>query len=311
MKKENLTEAMDQISDRHIQEAIGYQKKKHMGLRRGWAIVAACLCVVICGAVVWQQTGTEPMQNNPSTTTKEGVTIPPAKVMLSEPEGVTTDMLAFVIYQGRCYVEIQQEAASDLVGKHLGTATGLIDEWTPEDGYVDLAGSVAGDFYAVKGYDPKFMVCMDVYDGRMILLVNNNGITLNKGEELFEKQLHLAGSFNQVQYQSRHDWYNGNGNIRNFGESYERTLAKFVKALNQGKFMLTDDIPLKEGQSDIYGSLETCHLYFEKEDGMVVHLRCFEGGYVQYVGVPDVCVKIDQKVFDAVCDAVDEQSEPR
>ena len=40
---------------------------------------------------------------------------------------------------------------------------------------------------------------------------------------------------------------------------------------------------------------------FYKDDGMIIHLRCFEGDYVQYAGVPDVCVKIDQNVFDAVC----------
>lgn len=305
MKKEFLAEAMDQVSDRHIQDAIDYQKKKHRILRRGWAIVAACLCVVICGAVVWQHTGNAPAQKDPPEAAKKGVTIPPMKVFLSDPEGIAADMVAFIIYEGRCYVEIQQEIEDALVGEHLGTSTGKIDEWTPKEGYVDLAGSVAGDFYAVKGYDPEFMVCMSGYAGRMMLLVNNNGITLNKGTELFENKLHLEGNFDKVRYQSGYDYYNDNGNMRSFGESYEQALVEFVKALNQGKFMLTDDIPLKEGQSDVYGSLETCHLYFQKEDGMVVHLQCFEGGYVQYAGVPDVCIKIDQKVFDAVYDAVD------
>ena len=64
-------------------------------------------------------------------------------------------MLAFFIYQGRCYVQYEWIDHGDaLVGEYLGTATGLIDEWTPQEGYVDLAGSVQGDFYAVNGYDP-------------------------------------------------------------------------------------------------------------------------------------------------------------
>ncbi len=301
MKKEYLAEAMDQVSDRHIEEAAVYQKKRRKFVWKGWAAAAACLCVVICGAAVWQQTGTEPAQNDQPKAAKEGITIPPAKVALSDSEGIAADMLAFIIYEGRCYVEIQQEIEEDLVGERLGTSTGLIDEWTSEDGYVDFAGSVAGDFYAVKGYDPEFMVCMGGYAGKMILLVNNNGITLNKGAELFEEKLHLAGNFDKVQYQSRHDWYNENGNIRTFDKSYDQGLAKFVEALNQGKFMRTDDIPLEKGQTDVYDTLEICHLYFYKEDGMTVHLRCFEGGYVQYAGVLDACVKIDQKVFDAVC----------
>ena len=56
-------------------------------------------------------------------------------------------MIGFFIYEGRCYVQYREIYEDvDLIDKHLGTVTGLIDEWTPEDGYVDFAGSAQGGF---------------------------------------------------------------------------------------------------------------------------------------------------------------------
>ena len=81
------------------------------------------------------------------------MTIPPLEVSLSSE--LAADMIGFFIYEGRCYVQYNHiDNGTDLIGEYLGTATGLIDEWTPKEGYVDFAGSVRGDFYSVKGYDP-------------------------------------------------------------------------------------------------------------------------------------------------------------
>ena len=60
----------------------------------------------------------------------------------------------------------------------MGTATGLIDEWTPKEGYVELAGSVSGDFYTVNGFDPTFLLCMKEDGDAIQLFVCNSGITL-------------------------------------------------------------------------------------------------------------------------------------
>ena len=49
----------------------------------------------------------------------------------------------------------------------------------PEDGYVDLAGSIGGDFYAVNGYDPEFMLCMKSDNGNLQLYICNNGLPSN------------------------------------------------------------------------------------------------------------------------------------
>ena len=67
--------------------------------------------------------------------------------------------VSFAFCWSSLYYENFSEAEG-IVGEHLGTVTGMIDEWTPEEGYVDFAGSICGDFYSVKGYDPEFMLCI-------------------------------------------------------------------------------------------------------------------------------------------------------
>ena len=109
------------------------------------------------------------------------VYIPEMKAELGVPKDVIMDMLAFFIYEGRCYVQDQYyEDGLPLVGDYVGASVGLIDEWTSEDGYVDYAGSVAGDFYEVKGYDPSFMLCMKFDNGAVETFIHNNGISLGK-----------------------------------------------------------------------------------------------------------------------------------
>ena len=142
--------------------------------------------------------------------TAKGITIPKAEVTLSQPDGVAADMLAFFIYQGRCYLQYDWlDHGSDLVGEKVGTATGLIDEWTPKEGYVELAGSVSGDFYTVNGFDPTFLLCMKEDGDAIQLFVCNSGITLYQGSELFEERLGLFNGLKAVTYEEEDSWFNG------------------------------------------------------------------------------------------------------
>lgn len=188
-------------------EAAGARRRRSVWLK--WGAMAACLCLVMVGGVVWRYTssrgeapGTVGSDKTPgligsektdtpdtAAASEDGVTIPPMKVSLSA--DVTADMHAFFIYQGRCYVQYEFLEDNDMVGEYLGTSVGLIDEWTPEEGYVELAGSISTDFYAVKGYDPSFMLCSKELDG-VSTYICNNGITLKYGSELYEDRLHLS-----------------------------------------------------------------------------------------------------------------------
>lgn len=232
-----------------------------------------------------------------------GITIDPMTVDLQQHGGLAADMLAFFIYEGRSYVEYCRvtEKADTLLGNYVATATGLIDEWTEKDGYVELAGSISGDFYTVRGYDSRFILCMKEEDGENMalrLFVNNNGITLSRGSDLYTDRLMLDGDYYCAQYEHHKSWNQGLGQVKTLPEAARATMGKFLWALNEGQFSFVQDIPLEEGESNVYDAKELYHLYLHKEDGMVVHLRLFSGGHVSFQGIWSVCVQVEQNVFD-------------
>lgn len=131
-----------------------------------------------------------------------------------------------------------------------------------------------------------------------MLYFNNNSITLQKGADLFETRLHLAGNYIAVTGQTREDWYYSRDTAVTLTE-HSAALENFVAALNAGTFVCIADI-LPEGVTSAYDSLETHHLFFTKTDGTSIHLRLFQGGYVQFAGISGVCVQMDQQIFDTL-----------
>lgn len=271
-----------------------------------WGALAACLCLVAAGAVIWKLNGADingsagvQQPDNMPTMEEDGVTIPPMEVTLSKSDDIAMDMMAFFIYQGRCYVQYEWLDGMDVVGEHLGTATGLINEWTPSDGYVELAGSVGGDFYAVKGFDPTFMLCMVSAQGEVQTYVCSTGITLKYGSELYEERLHLSGNYTAVEYETRQSWYYSEGDVRQLTNA--AAASDFVEALDSAEFLLWSDAvqALGETMSAVYDR-EIYHLYFRMDNGMTVHLRLYEGGYVRYAGIMDVCVQLSAAEYESL-----------
>lgn len=309
MKGKRILNALGNVDDSYIEEAApGTSRRARHGWVK-WVSVAACLCIVLMGVFVFRGEKQSAAASNGSgiTVSEEGVYIPPTKVMLSKSDDAVHDMMGFFIYQGRCYVQyewIYDEA--DFVGERLGTAEGMIDEWTPEEGYVELAGSVSGDFYSVKGFDPSFMLCMVHEDGAVELYINSNGLTLKTGADLFEERLHLSENYTDVTFETRESWYYSEGKISTIDGENVESIEAFIAAIDEAPFMRTEDIPLSEGQNNIYDDLEIYHVYFETESGIPIHLRLFEGGYVSFPGILGACVKVDEERFEAFVSLMDE-----
>lgn len=264
-----------------------------------WGAAAACLCLLASGIMLLKQPA-EPGTNDACgiNVSEDGVTIPPMEVNLSKSSNMNAEMIAFFIYHGKTY-ELYEHLYNntDIVGEYLGTATGLIDEWTPQEGYVEFAGSVQGAFYAVKGYDPSFMLCMKDAPGTVTTFVCNTGITLKYGYELYEDRLRLAGNYSAIEYESRDSWYYSKGNVRRLNNG--SAIEDFIKRLNAAEFIPDSRVPLKSGQSSI-ADTEIYHLYFRMNNGTTVHLRLCEDGYVRYQGILPLCVRIPQESYDAL-----------
>lgn len=301
MNREDLYQSFNKIDDDILERSETSVKKQSTAWVK-WGALAACLCLVI-GGIVWG-TKTLSHKEEPSgyVVSEKGISIPALEVSLAKETAAMSDMIGFFIYEGRCYVYYENfSEAEDVVGEYLGTVTGMIDEWTPEEGYVDFAGSIRGDFYSVKGYDPKFMLCTKEANGIVTMYICNNGITLKYGKELYEDRLHLSGNITGVQYESRDSWFYSKEEVYELDKE-EAYIREFIEKLDAEEFLLCQDIAEQEGLQHMVDS-EVYHLYFYKKDGTKIHLRLHENGYVRFQGFWDVCVKIPEECYDKLIDA--------
>ena len=295
MKKERISDALNMLNDDIIEETN--KVRANAKPKRRWErqiAAVACICLIVVGVFAWRNFSNHSDSSTEITMSDKGVTIPKLEVSLSAES--SADMLGFFIYQGNCYVHydwIYDDV--DIIGKHLGTATGLIDEWTPRDGYVEFAGSVKGDFYEVKGYDPSFMLCMKHTDGSISLYVCDTGITLKYGSELYTDRLHLAGNYTSVQYESRDSWNKSKHELYQLKDSDE-LIRDFIDGLNVAEFIPRNSISYDDAR-DIFNEMEIYHLYFNMQNGTTVHLRLWKDGYVLYQGLLGVCVQVQKESY--------------
>ena len=303
MRGNEFLDKMELIDPAYVEAADATPKKKKSVWVK-WGAMAACLCIVIAGTIIWQHP-TAPNSEDPGVILPEnGITIPKMDISLSA--DVEADMMAFFIYQGNCYVQYEWIYDDvDIVGERLGTATGLIDEWTSKEGYVELAGSVKGDFFAVKGYDPSFMLCMKDPTGAVSTYICNNGITLKYGSELYEDKLHLSENYNIVQYETRASWNYSKDDLYQLDGSHD-AINNFIGLLDTAEFIPWGTIPSKEGktQTTIYDT-EIYHMYFKMNNGTTIHLRLYENGYVRFQGLLDVCIQVPEDSFKSLIDLLD------
>ena len=182
MKKSAISLALSDISDEFVLEAA--QPK-----RRSPALpilaAAACVCLVLLCAFALRAGDPSGIAPQPPISGELTVTIPLVDKDIGSPINEAC-MVAFFIYEGRFY-ESYDAAPIALRGEKLGTVNGSIDEWSSPTDYAELSGSIGGDFYAVEGYDPGFLLCKDLSDGEVMLYINNRGITVHKGAELFDE----------------------------------------------------------------------------------------------------------------------------
>ena len=239
----------------------------------------------------------------------------PARELPKSSEDAMMDMIGLIVYQGRIYTQGPEyfgenaEKTRSLIGDYLGTAKGNIDEWSSQEEYAtELASTIGGEVYAVKGYDTGFRICtcMEIPDenGQPELWIQFyeclNGITLTKGSDLFEDRLKISGRIEKIEYQTHEDWDFARSVYRdvNFADG---VWEQFMEQVNACSFVDTYDPKAPAGQS-IY-SHNQAHLTLTLEDGSVVSLRLCEGGYVGYEPLGWYFVKIPEEIFNQVYDA--------
>ncbi len=329
MKKENALDVMEHIDSDIINEADTYKSTKKKNNSIKWVAMAACLCIVVAGVFglnnhlrninTVKNNGVNSGYSSQNETKQKatgdtGTYIPPYELPETT-DGVEFDMLTLVVFNGGIYTQAESYYGDDalkidsLTGKHLGYATGTINEWSSQNEYSEeFASSVAGNVYEVTGYDTDFRICIrnEVEDenGEKMLwiefLERLNGITLTNGKDLFETRLNIRNQIEKIQWQSHEDWDNGNGNIQDACID-TGIWEDFLNLLDNG--VLVNTWTPEISNETIYDTKEQAHIIVTNKDGTVIRLRLIEGGYVGYDSLGWYFVKIPGETFDAVFSA--------
>lgn len=290
MKGEQLLHALGEVDEDYLAQVDELRRMPPKKKRHTWISMAACLCLV-AGVAVWALQGGMGMPSKDGAETNsngmsgsaQGIYVPPLEVELPQAETETMiDMSGFFIYQGRLYAQVDVvEQGQNLVGEQLGESSGTIDEWTSEDQYLEGTGSIGGPFYEVKGYNPRYLLCM-VHDYGVEVFWNNCDITVSTGADVLEEVFHLSDGIVQAEFQGESDFQGDTGSMTQITQLEQ--LETWVNALSQAP-------ALSSAETDMGQCLG--HLYLTKTDGVTVHLRLMEHGYVQMAELPEVCWQIE------------------
>lgn len=260
------------------------------------------VAVVLCFFSVLFAIGYHIGNSKQSTTIKvadNGVCIPELEMQSDE----VTSMTAFFMYNGRSYCICDgMFLEKTAIGSCLGTAYANINEWSETSNYIDFSGTVSGEVYSINGISTEFMLCLVSDSENCQVFMNNKGITLNSGSEIFEEYLHVSESIESVTYETQESWDNAQSDLQKYlidANEQRIVLNQFVAALNDGEWMRMKDIPKSEdGRTDY--DLQEYHVYIKLKTGVTIHLRLLEGGYVNLEGLNWVCVKVNEDVYTSL-----------
>ncbi|MDE6726248.1 MAG: hypothetical protein K2J79_11670 [Ruminiclostridium sp.] len=319
MTSENISDAINMLSDDIIEETdrlrSGSVKAEARQIPVKWGALAACACLLAAGAFAWNFAANwrngiptvSPPEESRQNDQLAVVSDNGDESLRSDETAVAVagDMIAFFIYCGNDYRLCSYVDNAGIVGEKLGTAKGGISCGSSESEYVELAGTVKGDFYEVKGYDPSFMLCMkhEWWDGKIEvpLFIRSTGLELKYGLELFEDRLHISENYSALRYEERDSWYYGMHNA--FGlEGNDKLIEKFIAELDSAEFIPRESVPLEEEYESIFDT-KLYHLYLEMKNGVSVDFHFLQGGYVIFDGMTDICVKISKETYREMLEA--------
>ena len=320
MKGHDMLDAVGDIDGKLIEEADAAVKKQ-TGRRFGW-IAAAAACLLIGAGIAVPVLLHRASAKKQTADAGEGVYIP--AIELEEPsEGkIARSMVGLVVYRGRIYTQAEDYFGEDakpiepLVGDRIGTAKGNINEWSSQDEYAtELASTVVGEVYTVKGYDDGFRICIrdgfEDENGEPVVWIQFfdclNGVTLHSGKDLFEDRLQLRERTVSVRYQTHADWDSGIADETD-AELNPDEWDAFLEQVDACAFlnMYDPDGNWSDPANDyttVYDTPNQTHLILTQNNGTAVRLRLIEGGYVGYQPLGWYFVKIPEDVFNAVYDA--------
>jgi len=287
--------AMEHVNEEHILRAAPTGKIARRVYMR-WAAMAACLCLCI-GTLLGVMLHHEPAPVG------VGITIPQSPVNLEKPTDGMYDMQSLFIYNGRVYRHAQNVDNPALRGRYVATVTGLIDEWTKADGYVELAGTTPGEIYTVKGYDPDFMLCQ-TYSGGVSIYTCTEGLTVYTGEDWFGDIFRLRRELDTIVCENGASYTSlAVRRQAEMGKKHRALIRRLVDALYEAPLMHAADVPREGTYGTSLNENRLYHLEMVLENGITLELTLWRGGYLSHGAV---AVKLDEALYEELLDALGE-----
>ncbi|MCA1031285.1 hypothetical protein LCL95_09635 [Bacillus timonensis] len=307
MDKIVIPEGLHERSKLGIQQAKAEMNSKKSYPLKSFALVAG-LVLLIGSYTMYNQLNEVDMpqtaqSNDSAPVVKEGESIQIPAISLPKENGAKMDMIGLIVYQGKIYTQtatkMDASSAQKLLGEKLGRTKNTIDEWSEQDEYaVEFASTVGEtDVYSVQGYDKAFrIITYQKINGETYseIYENLNGITIQKGEDLFE-YLNMTGNIESVQYRHFDDWNNGIESYHPFEDT--ETVELFAAALNETKPYTGEYVETELG--DFRNNGQYKELILHLTDGSQISLVVLKEGYIRY-GYLNVYFKMDDEVFAKV-----------
>ena len=266
------------------------QKGKHRRRRlAGSAGVLCLLCLLGGGWLLAQEQPTEEIPVSSLSSIQpsgQGVTIP-------ESQGIPGDgaLSSFrcpsLFYEGREYCGTAFLSDDSLLSTRLGTVETPLGEAeygnlqrllsTPAgaayEDYYEPAGTTAGDFFSVEGYDPEFLLCMEE-SGQLRLFLSGEGRTFFTGEDLFGKLFSSKGRGKRLA-------------LGTDSKSLSGEPEDFLQALCQSPAVPKSEIPQEIPRE----------MVLELTDGVSLPLELYSDGSVVLSGLWEVGFQMEKTDF--------------
>lgn len=245
-----------------------------------WLKIALCLCAVV--ALGWF--ACKMLRPGPGTVemTGEGVVVHMPKLPLPTnhnkgPGLIEADPMRFCSDRAYYTEAYYLKSAEKWQGTKHGEVRFRATAKTTEDGLPVYLGNVNGDLYTVEGCDPTFMLRCD-----NVLYIRAGGYVVKYGSEIIRDQLHLPGNYNWVGYWEDDEWVS---------ITDRAAVERFLELVCEAEFLPSRQASLQDDQ-------KICSLVFFRDHGLCNTLILYQGGYVCYDIMKDVCVKLPETEFD-------------
>lgn len=266
------------------------QKGKHRRRRLAGSAGALCLlCLLGGGWLLAQEQPTEeiPVSSLSSTQSSgQGVTIPESQGIPGN-GALSSFRCPALFYDGREYCGTAFLSDGSLLGACLGTVETPLGEAeygnlqrllsTPAgaayEDYYEPAGTTAGDFFSVEGYDPEFLLCMEE-SGQLRLFLSGEGRTFFTGEDLFGKLFSSKGRGKRLA-------------LGKDSKSLSGEPEDFLQALCQSPAVPKSEIPQEIPRE----------MVLELTDGVSLPLELYSDGSVVLSGLWEVGFQMEKTDF--------------